>query len=69
MVLSFTFLELGQSCLSSESAWLTPVVLRTSMMKQVSVTIPNLPQPSGPAACSYWRPSRRVKEQLCGANS
>jgi hypothetical protein len=55
--------------MSSESAWLTPVVLRTSMMKKVSVTIPNLPQPSGPAACSYWRPSRRVKEQLCGANS
>jgi hypothetical protein len=43
MVLSFTFLELGQSCMSSESAWLTLVVLRSSMMEKVSVAIPTSP--------------------------
>ncbi len=40
MVLSFTFLELGQSCMSSESAWLTPVVLRSAMIEQASAAIP-----------------------------
>lgn len=35
MVLSFTFLELGQAALSAEWAWFTPVVVRTTMLQAV----------------------------------
>jgi hypothetical protein len=36
MVLSFSFLELGQFALSNGSGWLTPVVLRDNMMNKVA---------------------------------
>ena len=36
MVLSFSFLELGQFALSNGSGWLTPVVLRERIMDQVA---------------------------------
>lgn len=36
MVLSFTFLELGQAALSAEWAWFTPIVVRTTMMNDVA---------------------------------
>jgi hypothetical protein len=35
MVLSFTFLEMGQLAISDGSAWLTPVCVRTSMINKV----------------------------------
>ena len=35
MVLSFSFLELGQSALSTASAWITPMVIRTTMLHQI----------------------------------
>ncbi len=56
MVLSFAFLELGQSCVSSESAWLTPVVLRSAVIDQARVTISYDLSASGPAASSQRRP-------------
>lgn len=34
MVMSFSFLELGQAAMSMESAWLTPVCVRSSMLDQ-----------------------------------
>ena len=36
MVLSFSFIELGQFALSNGSGWLTPVVLRDSIMDKVA---------------------------------
>ena len=36
MVLSFSFLELGQFALSNGSGWLTPVVLRDNIMGKVA---------------------------------
>lgn len=35
MVLSYTFLELGQEVMSSGVGWVTTIVLRTSMMDRV----------------------------------
>lgn len=35
MVLSFTFLELGQEAMSSGMAWLTPVCLRSNVINDV----------------------------------
>ncbi len=36
MVLSFTFLELGQAAMMNGTAWLTPVCVRTSKIGQVA---------------------------------
>ena len=35
MVLSFSFMELGQLALSVDDAWITPLVVRTSVMKNI----------------------------------
>ena len=35
MVLSYTFLELGQRAMTLECGWLTPVILRHNYMEQV----------------------------------
>jgi hypothetical protein len=39
MVVSFTFLELGQQHVSDGTAWLTPICLRTTKIDQVAVAI------------------------------
>jgi hypothetical protein len=36
MVLSFSFLELGQLALSRDAAWVTPICVRTAMLKQIA---------------------------------
>jgi len=41
MVLSFTFLELGQDCISNGLAWITPVVVRTAILRKVTGAWPN----------------------------
>ena len=35
MVMSFTFLELGQDVIASGLGWITPLVVRTSVIRQV----------------------------------
>ena len=35
MVLSITFVELGQAAMSSGAAWLTPICVRASLIDQV----------------------------------
>jgi hypothetical protein len=42
MVLSFTFLELGQGPVSGGLAWATPVVVRTTVLRQIIGGWPNL---------------------------
>jgi hypothetical protein len=39
MVVSFTFLELGQQHVTDGTAWLTPICLRTTKIDQVAVAI------------------------------
>lgn len=42
MVLSFTFVQLGQAAISDGLAWVTPVVVRTKILKEVVGGWPNL---------------------------
>ena len=39
MVLSFSFLELGQLAVSNGSAWLTPICIRAVMLDKVQLDI------------------------------
>ncbi len=39
MILSFTFLELGQSAVSDGSGWVTPVCVRTAILDEVNAWV------------------------------
>ena len=42
MVLSFTFLELGQDAISSGLGWMTPIVVRNRILRDIAGGWPNL---------------------------
>ncbi len=54
MVLSFSFMELGQQAISDGSGWLTPVVLRESIIAKAT---------NSELLCFHYRAPRQNKRR------
>lgn len=75
MVVSFTFLELGQQHVSDGTAWLTPICLRTTKIDQVPVRLRAVrgcaaqPQSRGSAAKACEPHELHMRQSAVGRTS